>query len=294
MNHPAELAVFNFLAQASAGEAQMAEDIRKQVAADVEAALEKQFSSGPRDTFKIRMSNIGRPTCQLWFEKNDPEGKTPMPPHFLMNMIIGDIVEAVFKGLLRAAGVDFKDNAQVTLSLSNGQTVNGEYDMELDDAIDDVKSASPWSYKNKFASFEALQEGDSFGYVAQLVGYATAAQKKVGGWWVVNKANGEFKYVPATTVDKDAVLKQIEETVDYIESGAEFKRCFDAVPETHYRKQTGNLKLSTECGFCSYKHKCWPGLRTLPAVKSTAQEPPMVDYVFVSPEYEVGSDAAQA
>lgn len=292
MNHHAELAVFEFLAKAMAGESQMSEEIRKQVAADVEAALEKQFSSGPRDKFKIRMSNIGRPTCQLWFEKNDPEDKTPMPPHFLMNMIIGDIVEAVFKGLLRAAGIDFKDNAQVTLKLPDGSEVNGEYDMELDGAIDDVKSASPWSYNNKFASFETLRKGDSFGYVAQLVGYATAAEKEVGGWWVVNKANGEFKYVPATDVDKEAVLKEIQETVNYINSDAEFKRCFEPIPETHYRKQTGNLKLGVECGFCSYKHKCYPNLRTLPAVKSTAQEPPMVDYVFLAPEYEGEVDTA--
>ena len=292
MNHPAELAVYNFLAQAGEGKTQMSEDIRKQVAADVEAALEKQFSSEPRDAFKIRMSNIGRPTCQLWFEKNDPEGKTPFPPHFLMNMIIGDIVEAVFKGLLRAAGIDFQDNDKVTLTLPNGSEVNGEYDMVLDGAVDDVKSASPWSYKNKFASFESLQQGDSFGYVAQLVGYATAAGKEVGGWWVVNKANGEFKYVSAASVDKEAVLQGIADTVEYIESDAEFKRCFEPIPETHYRKPTGNLKLSVECGFCAYKHKCYPNLRTLPAVKSTAQEPPMVDYVFLSPEYEDSSDTA--
>ena len=120
MNHPAELAVYDYLARASKGETDMAEDIRKQVAADVEAALEKQFSGGPRDKFKLRMSNIGRPTCQLWFEKNEPEEKAPLPPHFLMNMIIGDIVEAVFKGLLRAADVDFKDNDNVTLKLSDG------------------------------------------------------------------------------------------------------------------------------------------------------------------------------
>jgi len=71
MNHHAELAVYDFLARATKGETDMAEGIRKQVAADVEAALEKQFSSGPRDKFKLRMSNIGRPTCQLWFDKNE-------------------------------------------------------------------------------------------------------------------------------------------------------------------------------------------------------------------------------
>ena len=124
-----------------AGETAMSKVVAQQVAADVEAALYKQFDSGPRDAFRLRMSNIGKPKCQLWFEKNDPKDKTPLPPHFLMNMILGDIVEAVFKGLLRAAGVEFKDNDTVTLDLPNGKSIKGEYDMELDGKIDDVKSA---------------------------------------------------------------------------------------------------------------------------------------------------------
>ena len=84
-----------------------------QVAADVSNSMMRQLNSGPRDEFRIRMSNIGRPTCQLWFDKNEPEGKTPFPPHFLMNMLLGDIVEAVFKGLLRASGVQFEDSEKV-------------------------------------------------------------------------------------------------------------------------------------------------------------------------------------
>ncbi len=285
MNHPAELAVFEYLGKAIKGETDMAEDIRKQVASDVEAALEKQFGGKPRDEFRLRMSNIGRPTCQLWFEKNDPEDKTPLPPHFLINMIIGDIVEAVFKGLLRAAEVDFKDNDNVTLKLKDGTEVKGEYDMVLDGKVDDVKSASPWSYKNKFNSLETLAKSDSFGYVSQLVGYAEAAGLDVGGWWVVNKANGEFKYVDANDVDKGAVMESIEDTVEYINEDKPFERCFEAVPETHFRKPTGNLKLGSECSFCSFKHKCWSNIQTRTAVMSKAQNPPMVDYVLLSPEY---------
>ena len=34
--------------------------------------------------------------------------------------------EAVFKGLLRAAGVDFKDNHKVTLKLADGVEINGD------------------------------------------------------------------------------------------------------------------------------------------------------------------------
>jgi len=288
MHHHAELAVYSFLQKAMKGESDMAEDIREQVAQDVKAALEKQFSGPSRDEFKLRMSNIGRPKCQLWFEKNDSEDKTPLPPHFLMNMIIGDIVEAVFKGLLRAAGISFTDNEKVTLKLEDGTEINGEFDMVLDDAVDDVKSASPWSYQNKFASSAALADGDSFGYIAQLVGYSRAAGKRMGGWWVVNKANGEFKYVPAEDIDEATVLSEIQDTVSYINNDEPFQRCFEPVSETHYRKPTGNKKLGIGCSFCSYKHKCWPGLKTMPAVMSTAKNPPMVDYVELAPEYDDG------
>ena len=284
MNHPAELMVYSFLQKAMAGEATMTEEVAAQVASDVHAALNKQFNSGPRDAFRLRMSNIGKPKCQLWFEKNDPEDKTPLPPHFLMNMILGDIVEAVFKGLLRAAGAEFKDNDVVTLKLPNGQEIKGEYDMEMDGKIDDVKSASPWSYKNKFASFDALAEGDGFGYIPQLVGYAVAAGKDVGGWWVVNKANGEFKYVDASSVDKDAVIEDIQSLVDYIENDEPFERCFEPVPETYYRKPTGNIVLHSGCKFCNFKHKCHPTLQTLPSRASKSANPPEVDYVFLGDE----------
>jgi hypothetical protein len=284
MDHVAELTLHDFLQKALAGETTVSDEIVNQVGQDVADAVRKQFSSGPRDEFKLRMSNLGRPKCQLWYEKNDPEDKTPFPPHFLVNMMLGDIVEAVFKGLLRAAGVSFTDNQKVTLTTKNGVEINGEYDMVLDGKVDDVKSASPWSYQNKFQDFETLAKGDSFGYVSQLVGYAVAAGKEVGGWWVVNKANGEFKYVSANGVDVDAQLDKIQDTVDYITEDKPFERCFEAVPETYYNKPSGNLKLGSECGFCAFKHKCWPDLQTLPSRVSKAVEPPMVDYVFVGDE----------
>jgi hypothetical protein len=281
MNHPAELAIYSFLQKALAGEANMTEAVTKQVAADVEAALNKQFNSPPRGDFRLRMSNIGKAPCQLWFEKNDPEDRKPFPPHFLMNMILGDIVEAVFKGLLRAVDQDFKDNEIVTLKLPNGQEIKGEYDMEMDGKIDDVKSASPWSYKNKFESFESLNKDDSFGYVSQLVGYAEAAGKDVGGWWVVNKGNGEFKYVDASEVDKEAVLEGIQATVDYIENDEPFKRCYEAVPETYFKKPSGNLVLNSKCHWCDFKHKCWD-LQELPSrVYKGKKEAPLVEYVLV-------------
>ena len=284
MEHPAELSVYSFLAKAMAGEASVSKDIMDQVATDVSNALDKQFNGKPRDEFKLRMSNVGRPKCQLWFEKNDPKDKTPFPPHFLMNMLLGDIVEAVFKGLLRASGVQFEDNNNVTLKLGDDKEIQGEYDLILDGKVDDIKSASPWSYNNKFVNLETLQQGDSFGYIPQLVGYAEGADKDVGGWWVVNKGTGQFKYVNASSVNTKEVLDNIEETYDYINNDEPFERCFDAIEETFYKKPTGNKKLTTECGFCSYKHKCWPTLQTRPSLVSQAREKPMIDYVQIEKE----------
>lgn len=283
MNHPAELSVYTYLQKAMAGEVAMAEGVIDKVASDVKAAMLKQFASGPRDDFRLRMSNIGRPKCQLWFEKNDPEGKEPFPPHFLMNMILGDIVEAVFKGLLTAADVSFKDNDKVVLKLPNGQEIKGEYDMEMDGRIDDVKSASWYSYNNKFESIEDMQKSDGFGYVSQLVGYSEGAGKDVGGWWVINKNSGEFKYVDASGVDKDKVLKDIQDTVDYIDNDEPFERCFQPVPETYRRIPSGNIVLNDGCNFCQFKHKCFTNLKVLPSkVYKGKLTPPLVNYVEVN------------
>jgi hypothetical protein len=279
--HPAELSVLLYLQKAMAGEATMTEEVADKVASDIKKAMMKQFGSGRRDPFRLRMSNIGKPTCQLWFEKNQPDNKEALPPYFLMNMILGDIVEAVFKGLLTASGVSFEDNATVTLQLPDGQEVKGEYDMELDGRIDDVKSASPWSYNNKFTSVDVLKEHDSFGYVAQLVGYSVAANKSVGGWWAVNKANGQFKYVDASTVDVEDVMSSIQDTANYLDNDAPFERCFDPVPETFSRKATGNMVLPIDCKFCSFKKDCHPTLKTMPNRFSKAKTPPEVDYVYI-------------
>ena len=147
----------------------------------------------------------------------------------------------------------------------------------LYNAVDDVKSASDWSYRNKFASYDTLAQGDSFGYVSQLAGYARAADKKAGGWWVVNKANGEFKYVKAN-IHLDEEISKIQNTVDVIKDNT-FKRCFEPVPETWRGKETGNMVLNDNCRFCSYKYACFPTLQEKPAKYSQAKEPRMVSYV---------------
>jgi len=226
------------------------------------------------------MSNVGRDYCQLWFDKNSPQDAVPHSTNFIINMMMGDIAEAVFKGLLTQAGVAYANGDKVTL-VAGDHTIHGTPDLVTEGAVDDVKSASPWSYANKFVDYKTLHDNDSFGYVGQLAGYAKAMDIKAGGWWVINKANGEFKYVAADTIDLDAEVQKIKEKADKLKNN-EFERCYEAIPETYRKKETGNLVLGRECGWCSYRYKCWEGLEERPSLVSRAENPPMVAYVHIA------------
>ena len=278
MHHPAELALHQYMEDAVKGKTEMSEEVIEQVSNDIADALHRQFGSDKkRGDFRLRMSNVGRPTCQLWYEKNKPEVALPFPTTFIMNMMLGDIVEAVFKGLLKSAGVRYEEPENVTLDL-DGASINGTYDIVINGAVDDVKSASHWSYTNKFESYDTLAAGDGFGYVGQLAGYAKASGKDVGGWWVVNKANGQFKYVPASGLDLDTEVAKLQATADTVADN-KFERCFEPVPETFRGKETGNKILNNGCRFCSFRMDCWDNLTERPAVMSKAKVPPITSYI---------------
>ena len=216
MRHPAEIALHQYLEDATNGKSSMSAKTIATIKKDIGEALKRQFGAKTkRREFHIRMSNIGRPTCQLWFEKNMPEKADPLPTTFVMNMMLGDIVEAVFKGIMTEAKVKFENSDRVSLDIADTK-VSGTYDLVLDDAVDDIKSASDWSYRNKFESFDTLAEEDPFGYVGQLAGYAKALGKKAGGWWVVNKANGSFKYVPADGIDLEKEVDKLKKNVNMV------------------------------------------------------------------------------
>ena len=283
MKHPSEIALHQYLDDATNGKSSMSAKTIAGIKKDIGEALKRQFGSRTkRRKFQLRMSNVGRPTCQLWFEKNQPEKSHPLPTTFVMNMMLGDIVEAVFKGLMREAKVKFDDSDKVFLNIGN-QKVSGTYDLVLNDAVDDIKSASDWSYRNKFDSFDTVSADDAFGYVGQLAGYAKAVGKKAGGWWVVNKANGSFKYVPADNIDVDKEVAKLEENVKKVESN-KFERCYDSEEETFRGNPTGNRVLSKTCSFCRYKHACWETLQELPSLVSQAKDPKIVSYVSIRKE----------
>ena len=194
MNHPAELAVRAYLNKAVKGEGTISEDNLEQIASDIKSALTRQFAGPPREDFRLRMSNLGRPTCQLWYDKNKPEVAEPFPSNFLMNMVLGDLVEAVFKGLLREANVEFNDSSRVTLKIG-GTEIKGEcdltkyvsaQDMNLNEVNEKIKKTI--TYIKEDMPFERCYKAEAESYRKELSGNyilprgCTFCKYKRDGW----------------------------------------------------------------------------------------------------------------
>jgi hypothetical protein len=248
LSNPIELAIHKYLNSITAKDTVLSKKVLKSIVKDIEVALNKQFVEKKDQDFTLRMSNIGRPYCQLWFDKNKPESALSPSANFIIMMLIGDILEAVFKGLLTASGVSYKNGEQVELDLGDGCKIPG----------------TP----------------DSFGYIAQLAGYAEATNTKPNGWWVINKGTGEFKHVDSPNLNTKDVLQKTKQLHKELQEN-KFRRCFEDEPETYRKKPSGNRKLGKECSWCAYRHACWPGLKEMPSKVSQAENPPMVCYTEV-------------
>lgn len=230
----------------------------EQAGEDFKAALRRQFTPNT-EPFRLRMSNVGRATCQLQREASAAE-PTRRPYNHVMRMIIGDACEAAFMVVLRLAGANITGTkGQAALELA-GAVIKGEDDVEIDERVWDVKSASPFAFTHKFASFKALASDDAFGYVGQLVGYARGRGLKPGGWFAINKSTGEIAVVEAEIgpAHERAVLAKMEENVKTINTGAPFKRGYELEDEYYRGRKTGERRLPTACTFCDYLGSCWP------------------------------------
>lgn len=243
-------------------------------------ALKRQLSKR-EDKFRLRMSNVGKPLCQLQKEKAGAT-RSPMPYNHWLRMMHGDISEVLQTFLLRLSGVNITGGkSKVKLKLGD-YAIEGEDDIHIDDKVYDIKSSAPWAFNQKWAKgFQALVESDDFGYIPQLVGYAESQGKDTGGWIVMDKSSGEIKVVECelTQEQKELVLEKIQETARVLNNNEPFKKCFEPEDEYFRRKPTGKKKLGITCTFCPYMGDCWKNAELRPQTHSQAQHPKMVWYV---------------
>jgi len=285
--HPEKLIpVLAYLQKASKGRAGMSATTIKEACDALIQTLNNYFNVERDNKFRLRMSNIGRPACQLYFEKAGAP-KIPLNPQDIIKFATGDLVEILVKAILKETFKDgYEDSKKVSIDVA-GYEIRGTTDVSINGDVEDVKTSSDWAYKNKWQNSGTLVEGDSFGYVNQLLGYSAGGAGDVGGFYVVNKSTGEMTYVELelTDEDKERAWKELEEKVKNIMSDEPvFKREFEDEEETFYKKKTGNRVLNPVCKFCPYRETCWPGLQELPKIPSKATTPPIEYYTYVAPE----------
>lgn len=219
---------------------------------------EKMKPRQKKEKGTLRMSNIGKPNRQLWYEVNQPFLAEEMHANAYMKFLLGDIIEEVILFLVEQSGHSV-EGRQKEIAVAG---VKGHLDGIIDGVVVDVKSASPFSFK-KFET-GLKEDEDPFGYRMQIQGYQEGLKdaeevkdKRRGAFLAMQKVTGDLALDihPKTNLDMVAIVEQKREVVNLPEPP---ERCYEPEP----MGKSGNMKLGTACSYCSYKKTCWPGLRT--------------------------------
>ena len=251
-------------------------------------ALLKQFTDDRRSKFEIRMSNAGRPLCQLQMEAKGVKGEG-QPYNVKIRNTFGDLIEALALFIMKSAGVNVKNEQKKVTYEFEGNKIEGKQDVEIENKIWDIKSASPYSFDKKFGEeggFQEVVRDDTFGYASQGFLYSESQNKDFGGWIAINKSTGEWAVCETPKLVepyKSEAIKKAKDNVKAIKDGIPFKRQYDAIEETFRGKPTGNKVLGLACSFCPYKLPCWGSkLQLLPQQQSQGKNPKWVWYTEVN------------
>ena len=260
-------------------------------------ALLKQFEDQRRNKFEPRMSNIGRPLCQLQMEAKGVKGEG-QPYNVKVRNTFGDIIEALAIFIMKSAGVNIKNEQKKVKYKFNGNQIEGKQDVEIDEKIWDIKSASPYSFEKKFGEeggFLEVVKEDSFGYASQGFLYGESQNKKFGGWIAINKSTGEWTVCETPAMiepHKTEALKKAKDNLKALKDKVPFKKQYDDIAETFRGKPTGNRVLGFVCSYCPYKLPCWGSkLQLLQQQQSKGKNPKWVWYTEVNnPKQEEKSE----
>lgn len=199
------------------------------------------------DVNTLRMSNIGKPQRQLWYDMNlKKEGITEFEPSTLIKFLYGHLLEVLVLFFVKLSGHKL-DSQQKEVSVGG---IKGHMDCKIDGEVVDVKTASGFAFK-KFKD-GTLAESDTFGYLAQLAGYEEAEKTSKGGFLVLNKESGELTLFKPEELDKPNIKEKIKTVKKIIKRKTPPIFCYDPVPEG----KSGNMKLARECNWCPYKYEC--------------------------------------
>ena len=237
------------------------EKVIEEFGENMKSILINNITAHEFDKRKLRMSNIGKKDRQLWYSYNGYKGEDLMP-HTRIKFLYGHLIEEMILALTKLSGHEVTDEQKKV----NVSGIKGSMDLKIDGVLTDVKSASSYGFK-KFKD-GSLVNDDPFGYIDQIKGYAHAENTTDVGWLVMDKTNGHLTYLKYDMADESkwywaklnffSILDRIKNIKNIVKNAKPPKRCYEPEPDG----KSGNMKLPLGCSYCSYKHDCYPELRT--------------------------------
>ena len=221
-------------------------DIDNTLSGIKEALMSWAAPSERNKDFTLRMSNIGKPIRQLWYEKRDPDGRSSVNGPTQIKFLYGHVLEEIVLMLVRMAKYKVTDE-QKEVEVDG---ILGHMDCKIEGEVVDVKSASNFAFK-KFEQGRLAQD-DPFGYLGQLAGYEAAEGTENGGFLVINKESGELCMHRPEDLDKPNINTKINNTISALNVDTPPELCYNPIPDG----KKGNLKLPKGCSWCKYKFEC--------------------------------------
>jgi|TARA_R110000823_G_scaffold279344_2_gene397651 hypothetical protein len=213
---------------------------------DMKEALRGWAKKQPKTKDALRMSNIGKPARQLWYNKHSKSTKKDLESSLVIKFLYGHLLEALVVFFVKLSGHEITDQQKEV----NVSGIKGHMDCKIDGEVVDIKSTSGFAF-NKFRN-GTLPEQDSFGYMAQLAGYEEAEGTDKGGFLAINKETGELWMFRPDEFDKPNIKSKIKGLKASLKKLEPPELCYQPIAEG----VKGNFKLPKECNWCEYKMEC--------------------------------------
>jgi|TARA_R100001460_G_scaffold2426_1_gene7900 hypothetical protein len=215
-------------------------------ASSVKVHVKDFLKQMPQDKPRLRLSTIGRPDRQLWYDFKKPHNE-PLAPSTRIKFLYGYILEELLIMLASISGHKVtQQQKQVEV-----EGVKGHQDCFIDGVLVDCKSASGIGY-SKF-KYNNLSNNDPFGYLPQISAYAEGNGVDEAGFLVINKSTGEICYTKVHSLEMINAKDRVKKIKKVVNSDIPPDKCYSAVPDG----KSGNYKLNTACMYCNYKFDCW-------------------------------------
>ena len=201
----------------------------------------------PRTTRNLRLSSIGSPTRQLWYDKNSKEEPRPLEPSTRIKFLYGHILEDLLILFCKLAGHKVTDQQKQV----DVEGIKGHQDCMIDDVLVDCKSASGRSFE-KFAK-KTLYSDDPFGYIAQISAYAEGNGVDEAAFLAIDKQHGHICLTPVQSLEMINAKERIKYLKGIMDKDTPPDRCYSDLPDG----SSGNRKLAIGCLYCPHKRTCW-------------------------------------